>query len=349
MVQLFLLSILVSLSKQSCTQIAFMFPIFLLSIFFSTSSGLQQEVCLKQQFIEKSEEDFPKRGVQCEISRESTEVGNRWRGELIYEELEDKTGINIKWKHIAQNPECPRLIRLFVNNLWIKNIYPQNRHKNVDSIELRERETFELKIQVRYHSEPKCLEASTTIELTKTISPTYDPTDENNNEENSNEETSEGETQVSESGEANITHFLLPPFPTFSTLEEDIETTSENNTGTQNNTTTQDDKTTTQNNTRTQNTRTQDHEATTQNNTTTQGNNTRTKNTTTIIICSVAGSGVLLISIAGIAFCRKKYRSGSNNLKQAEVDENPDYGIYSDDPDDDYITVEDNNDYYASD
>ena len=62
-----------------------MFQIFLLSIFFSASSGLEEEVCLKQHFIEKSEEDFPKNGVQCD----NTEVENRWRGELLYEELEE--------------------------------------------------------------------------------------------------------------------------------------------------------------------------------------------------------------------------------------------------------------------
>ena len=175
MFQLFLLSILVSLSKLSCIQNAFMFQIFLLSIFFSTSSGVGDEVCLKQQFIEKSQEEFPKKGVECEISRESTEVGNRWRGELVYEELEDKTGINIKWKHIVQKPECPRLIRLYVNNLWVKSIFPKNRHRKVESVELREQENFQLKIEVLYHSEPKCLEASTIIELTKAISPTYSP------------------------------------------------------------------------------------------------------------------------------------------------------------------------------
>ena len=70
--------------------------------------------------------------------------------------------------------------------------------------------------------------------------------------------------------------------------------------------------------------------------------------TTTIITCSAVGSVVLLISIAGITLCTKKFRARSNKL-QAEVDENPDYGIYSDDPDKDYIFVEDNNDYYAAD
>ena len=138
-----------------------MFKIFLLSIFFSTSSGLKEEEnCLKQHFIKKSEEEFPKPGVQCSDS----EVENRWRGELIYEQLnESNTGIDLKWKHLVQNPHCPRLMKLFVNNRWVKNIYPKNIHRNVESVELRERETFELKIQVLYHEEPKCLEASTTI------------------------------------------------------------------------------------------------------------------------------------------------------------------------------------------
>ena len=56
----------------------------------------------------------------------------------------------------------------------------------------------------------------------------------------------------------------------------------------------------------------------------------------------------MLISIAGITLCTKKFKARSNRLP-AEVDKNHDYGIYSDDPDDDYIFVEDNNDYYASD
>merc|ERR1719507_408280 len=82
-------------------------------------------------------------------------------------------------------------MKLYVNNIWVKNIYPKNRHRKVESVELREEETFQLKIQVLYHSEPKCLEASATIELTKAKSLTYDPSDENNNEE-----TSEDENQV---------------------------------------------------------------------------------------------------------------------------------------------------------
>ena len=131
-----------------------------LSIFFSTSSGLEEEVCLKQHFIGKLQEEFPKKGVQCE----NTEVENRWRGELIYEMLEGNSGIKIKWKHVVQKSDCPAELKFFVNERVLKSIFPQkSKSQNSDWIELNERNNFGLKVQAHYYTDPKCFEATQTI------------------------------------------------------------------------------------------------------------------------------------------------------------------------------------------
>ena len=58
---------------------------------------------------------------------------------------------------------------------------------------------------------------------------------------------------------------------------------------------------------------------------------------------------IVLVLIVVIALCLRKSRSSPKNSPE-EVDENPDYDIYSDNPEDDYIRFEDNNEnYYASD
>ena len=321
-----------------------MFQLLLFSLFFGLSWGLEQG-CIEKQFINKSRDAYPKPGAYCT----SPEAENRWRGELIYEYLEGLSGIKVNWKHIVQRSDCDTVsLKFFVNNRFVKGV-SHYVHKNIDWVEIRAEKTFELKIQAQYHTEPyheepKCLEASTTITLTQTISPTY------------SDEKSNSKPLLS----------TIPPLQILSTLEVDVKETTQNNRITQDSTTTQNNTTTSNENTTTKNNTTTTQENTTPKNNMTTLNSTATEvpinqavsdvqdggentdpDTTTIVICSAVGSGVLLITIAGITLCRRKSRSSSNNLR-AEVDENPDYGIYSDDPDDDYITVEDNNPYYGT-
>ena len=72
---------------------------------------------------------------------------------------------------------------------------------------------------------------------------------------------------------------------------------------------------------------------------------------TTIIAWAAGGSAIvltILIVVIGLLWRRKS--SLKNSLEEVEVDENHVYGIYSEDPADDYCFVEDTNmNYEASD
>ena len=114
-----------------------------------------------QLAVDTSPDAYPKAGAFCT----STEPGFRWRGELIYEYLEDSSGIRVKWKHILQRPDCLTvLVNFFVDNAFFKVVSPL-RHSNIDWVEIRAEKTFELKIQALYRIDPKCFEASKTIKM----------------------------------------------------------------------------------------------------------------------------------------------------------------------------------------
>ena len=66
------------------------------------SWGLDEESCLEQHFVGKSQDSHPKPGVTCK----HTDANDRWRGELRYTILEDFSGIAIEPKYIVQKPEC---------------------------------------------------------------------------------------------------------------------------------------------------------------------------------------------------------------------------------------------------
>ena len=135
-----------------------MFRLFLLSIFVSLS---RQQGCITRTFIDNSLDPYPKPGAFCT----SPEAENRWRGELIYEYLEDSNGIRVKWKHILQRPDCNSVnLNLFVDNVFFSAVTHYN-HRNVDWVEIRAEKTFELKIQAIYRMDPKCFEASKTINI----------------------------------------------------------------------------------------------------------------------------------------------------------------------------------------
>ena len=141
-----------------------MFQLFLISIFFSPSWGIAGD-CTQTHFVDKSHDAYPKPGAYCT----SPEPGDRWRGELIYEYLEDSSGIRVKWRHILQRPDCLTvLVNFFVDNVFFKVVSPF-RHRN-DWVEIRAEKTFELKIQAHYRSHPKCFAASRLIQMVKTES-----------------------------------------------------------------------------------------------------------------------------------------------------------------------------------
>ena len=89
-----------------------MLQLLILSIFFSTSSGLADE-CIRAQLYDTVQDPFPKPGVLCS----SPEPENIWRGELIFEYLEDSSGIRVKWNHIVQKADCWGIaVEFYVNN-----------------------------------------------------------------------------------------------------------------------------------------------------------------------------------------------------------------------------------------
>ena len=73
--------------------------------------------------------------------------------------------------------------------------------------------------------------------------------------------------------------------------------------------------------------------------------------TTIIIACAAGGSAiVLIILIVVIGLLWRRRSSLKKSLEEVEVDENHVYGIYSENPADDYCFVEDTNmNYEASD
>ena len=137
-----------------------MFLLFLLSIFFSPS---KQQGCIETQFASasKSLDQYPKPGAYCT----STEAENKWRGELIYEYLKDSTGIRVRWKHILQRSDCWGVeVKFYVNNRFTNSVSSFGH----DWVEIKADKTFELKIQALYQTEPKCFEASRTINMDNT-------------------------------------------------------------------------------------------------------------------------------------------------------------------------------------
>ena len=135
-----------------------MFQLFLLSIFVSLS---KQKDCITKTFIDNPRYAYPKPGAFCT----SPEHENRWRGELIYEYLEDSSGIRVKWKHILQRPDCSSVnLHFYVDNVFFSPV-TQHNSKHLDWVEIRVEKTFELKIQAIYRSDPKCFEASRTIKM----------------------------------------------------------------------------------------------------------------------------------------------------------------------------------------
>ena len=134
-----------------------------LSIFFSPSWGLAGD-CIQAQLFDTVQDPYPKPGVLCS----SPEPENIWRGELIFEYLEDSSGIRVKWKHIVQKADCWGVaVKFYVNNRELKRASIAE-HENIDWVEIREEKTFQLKIKALYNllkTEPKCLEASRTINM----------------------------------------------------------------------------------------------------------------------------------------------------------------------------------------
>ena len=133
-----------------------MFQLFLLSLLFSPS---KQQGCIQTQFVNKLRDLYPKPGAYCT----SSEIEDRWRGELIYEYLANSTGIRVKWKNIVQRSDCDSVeVKFFVNNLFTIKLYHKV-HKNIDWVEIKADKTFELKIKALYKTEPKCIQASRKI------------------------------------------------------------------------------------------------------------------------------------------------------------------------------------------
>jgi len=228
----------------------------------------------------------------------SKKVEDRWRGELIYEFLEDSSGIRVKWKHILQKPACWGVtVKFFVDNLEIKKFYSKG-HK-VDWVEIKSDTTFELKIRAVYMTEPKCFQASWTINM--------------DNARSTNTTTT-------------TTTTLLPRFTLVDNSKPELEETT---------------TLTVTENTVVTNERVFRREE--------DDGGSENNNNTIVVAGSVGGSAVVLVSLVGIGLWRKKSRSSPEKSPE-DVDENPVYGIYSDNPEDDYITFEDNNEnYYASD
>ena len=144
--------------------------IFWILTFPSLTWGLDEESCLEQHFIGKSQDSHPKPGVTCE----HTEANDRWRGELRYTILEDFSGIAIEPKYIVQKPECTEKLLFFVNNrlamYWQHSVQKRIKQMGLNTgntfvLGSNTGKTFELKIQALYPTEPKCLQGSTTIDL----------------------------------------------------------------------------------------------------------------------------------------------------------------------------------------
>ena len=127
-----------------------MFQLFLLSILVSPLRGIA-DGCRETQFVDKLQDPYPKPGVLCS----SSEAEDRWRGELIYENLEDSSGIRVKWKHILQRSDCWGVeVKFYVNNRYYSR-GSHAAHRNMDWVEIQSDKTFELKIQALYQGEPR--------------------------------------------------------------------------------------------------------------------------------------------------------------------------------------------------
>ena len=107
--------------------------LFILSIFFSPPWGLTGD-CIQAQLFDTVLDPFPKPGVLCS----SPEPENIWRGELIFEYLEDSSGIRVKWKHIVQKADCWGVaVKFYVNNRELERASIAE-HENIDWVEIRE-------------------------------------------------------------------------------------------------------------------------------------------------------------------------------------------------------------------
>ena len=296
----------------------------ILCIFCGSVWGLQEE-CLRHTFIGKSRESHPKWGVKCS----DTEVENRWRGQLIYEKLEDNSGIRIKWKFLVQKPSCALELKFFMNNRVAKSIFPQRKAHNSDWVELTKRNNFELKVQALYYTEPTCFEAIRAITLNNKTNLNIGNKEAINGDEKPGEITPEPESGASTST-SGTTHFtflppiILPEFDEDGTMKKD-----------ENGTLVMEEETT--------------QEVTTSTNSpmsenmirTNPGNIDENDNTTKIAAGSVTATLVIIIIVVGAIIGRKRCRS-SAALEQEDIDENRVYGIYSDDADDDdYIVIQD--------
>lgn len=218
---------------------------------------------------------------------------DRFRGELIYEYLEDSSGIRVKWKHILQRSDCNTVrLKFFVDNLLAKEV-SHEKHRDIYWVEIKAEKTFELKIEAHYKTEPKCFQASKTINMNPV-----------------------------EGASKEKVHGTLPDLKFTVALEPEETTTlavTENNVVMNETALGQEGG---------------------------EGGSDEAADTV-IIACSVGGSAIVLVVV--IALSLRKSRSSAKNSPE-EVDDNPDYGIYSDNPDDDCVTFEDNNEnYYASD
>jgi len=302
----------------------------LLCFFFAPVWALEGN-CLQQTFIGKSRERHPKNEINCNMD---TDVENRWRGELIYEEREGDSGIKIKWKLLVQKPDCPAELKFFVNDRELKSIFPQkSESQKSDWIELNERCNFELKVQAQYYTDPKCFEATETITLNKKTDPVYNVS----NAEAIDEDEKPGEVTLDPESDTSTPGIVLDE-DTFTLLPSVIMPVFDENgklKSDENGTVVMEEETT--------------QEVTTSTNSPMSENMIRTKpgnidendNTTQIAAGSVSAIFVVLIIVVSAIVGRKKCRSGTA-LEQEDIDENRVYGIYSDDADDDdYIVMQD--------
>ena len=123
-----------------------MFQLFFLGVFFSPSWGLGER-CIETQSTTKSHDPYPKLGDNCT----STQLEYRWRRELIYEILEDSSGIRVSWNHNVQRSDCDHVNW---HSLWMSHVWQlciQESTKIARWLISKQRKLLNWRLQLRFN------------------------------------------------------------------------------------------------------------------------------------------------------------------------------------------------------